>query len=102
MQAERSRASERWLTVMAHLEAEWPTKWVIGNERGGNFFIEWRMSGRPSPEWSGMTPPLALILWQERTLFNSHIEARLTRAVPEQVDAARAIFAAVGVVVVVP
>ncbi len=118
LQVARQRADERWESVLRppdevmllilriSLEAtlfntKGPQRAAHAMEKitkaatsGGNIFQAWRQH-----QWEGHK--FILVLRQERSFFGSSIEARMTGGEPALVDAARAIFAAVDVELVV-
>ena len=62
--------------------------------RGGNIFRELRQT-----QWKSSSATISLR--QARCLFGSHIEAHMLRGRPEQIEAARAILAAVDIELIV-
>ena len=126
LQVARRRAGERWFRGVAHWNEEFysgevlqpgiPAFNVLGlppdmvpdfyaftirthgtyfsDTSGGNIFQAWRQS-------RGGSAKCPLVVRQERNFFGSNIEARISGGEPGQVDAVRAILAAVDVELVV-
>ena len=106
LQVARSRADERWSSVIRHWDEEaipgiappllYPTGVAITIDisktapSGGNIFQAWRQH-----RWEGFT--CILVLRQERSFFGSRTEAHMTGGEPRLVDAVRNVFAAVEV-----
>ncbi len=125
LQAAQRRAGERWYKVVTHWNEEVYEHEVLGimpafdvaglppamlpnpftittmthgnyfsDTSGGNIFRSWRQS-----RWEGYTCTLALR--QERGFFGSSTEARMTGGESALVDAARDVFSAVDIELVV-
>ena len=120
LQVARQRADERWESVIGHSDEGWgelgprivirSLEATLGNgglpgstgsrrttntaTSGGNIFLAWRQH-----QWNSYN--YILVVRQERSLFGSSIEARMTGGEPALVDAARVEFAAVGVELIV-
>ncbi len=107
-QIARSRADERWESVMVHLGGDSrhvrpnrhsgaPKRLLILKHESGS---DGSFRGRRDSLWEG-EGSFALAVWQERRMFGRGIEARMSGGSPGQIDAVRALFDAVDIELVV-